>query len=105
MWHFVIGLTNFCLLQMPPRDLYMSTILSVKNGQSLDLHGVLYTPSSYFQDPNFSPETKQLDFFFFFFLNAQLVAMALLEVSMHQYILDMQELSLASLLKGYFLLP
>ena len=77
MWHFVIGLTNFCLLQMPPRDLYMSTILSVENGQSLDLHGVLYTPSSQFQDPNFPTESKQLDFYFF--LNAQLVAMALLE--------------------------
>ena len=42
MWHFVIGLTNFCLLQMAPRDLDMSTILSVENGQSLDLHGVKF---------------------------------------------------------------
>ena len=86
MWHFVIGLTNFCLLQMPPRDLYMSTILSVENGQSLDLHGVFYTLSSQFQDPNFPTESKQL-FYFYFFLNAQLVAMALLEVP--TYIPDM----------------
>ena len=103
MWHFIIGL-KFCLLQMPPRDLVVSTILSVENGQSLDLYGVkfcIHHPLS------FRIQTFPLNpnHYLFIFFNAQLVALALLEVSMHQYILDMQELSLASLLKGYFLLP
>ena len=34
MWHFIIGL-KFCLLQMPPRALDMSTILSVESGRVL----------------------------------------------------------------------
>ena len=91
---------------MPPRDLVMSTILSVENGQSLDLYGVkfcIHHPIS--SGSKLSHWIQIIIIIIIIIFNAQLVAMALLEVSMHQYILDMQELSLASLLKGYFLLP